>query len=795
MKEIRSIFIAIFIQILLIGCQNEPIKIINETTIGVKSVEVTNVTYGSASFSGVLKLPEVLGGDFEYGVECALNAIFTEGVQRIKAISFNEDLVFEVDYSKLTANTQYYYRSYLINNKVVYVGETMCFTTQGLVETGELDSLNNVRSYLLVDRDILKCDSILYGVCYNRKETAINEELIIEKASLSQTTQLDSLNSFVVELKTVLFCGFSYRAFVYIDGVVHYGPKRHSDGNEMITGDYLYNRASFGPLFNTDEIIEMGVCYSNHDNPTIKDKISLTGYLLNLPYGNTYYRSYAKVQGSSEPKYGPVKCVDKSVVVADMVDLGLSVKWATFNLGATVPEEYGDYYAWGETEMKGSYSWSNYKYYLRGTDAYNNVYSKYVVDSRNGTVDNKTELDEDDDVAHLLWGSNWRIPTRAEMNELEWYCSFTYTVLNGIKGYLITSRKEGYEGRSIFIPGSSDMNIDANPNYYYGFNNTNLCYCSSSISRSRPGYIYTFYHNNNDVLLRSEGHLIRPVCPSDLWLNSVSINDSINTVDLVPGLSTTLSPIVKQNDVELSYQLIWSTKDPTIATVDDYGTVTGLSNGTTTITASIQSIVKEYTVHVLNESEVDHEYVDLGLSVKWATVNVGAIQPLQEGGFYAWGDIYSQEDYSWKNYKWYDNTNGKLMKYNFDYSKGLVDNKNTLDLSDDAAHAKWGGNWRTPTMEEFGELIDGCTIEAVSGGYKFTSKREGFTEKYIIIPMVDRYKNGVSTNWSNTAYYWSSSLDGTDPMNAYCFSLRAGSSYNGYTVVRTYGFQVRPVCP
>ncbi|MBR3609326.1 MAG: hypothetical protein IKL50_05525, partial [Bacteroidales bacterium] len=86
------------------------------------------------------------------------------------------------------------------------------------------------------------------------------------------------------------------------------------------------------------------------------------------------------------------------------VDLGLSVKWATCNVGATTPEEYGYYFAWGETTPKTTYYWSAYKY-CNGTD---DSMTKYCTNSKYGIVDNKTTLELTDDAAHVNWGGSWR---------------------------------------------------------------------------------------------------------------------------------------------------------------------------------------------------------------------------------------------------------------------------------------------------------------------------------------------------------------------------------------------------
>ena len=99
--------------------------------------------------------------------------------------------------------------------------------------------------------------------------------------------------------------------------------------------------------------------------------------------------------------------------VGKAIDLGLSVKWASCNVGATAPEGYGDYYAWGETDTKSDYSWSTY-IWCNGSGR---TLTKYCTDSSYGNVDNKITLDSDDDVAHVEWGGSWRMPTLDEIKE------------------------------------------------------------------------------------------------------------------------------------------------------------------------------------------------------------------------------------------------------------------------------------------------------------------------------------------------------------------------------------------
>jgi len=137
----------------------------------------------------------------------------------------------------------------------------------------------------------------------------------------------------------------------------------------------------------------------------------------------------------------------------EAVDLGLSVKWASCNVGATVPEEYGGYYAWGETEEKTDCSWTTYKW-CNGSEY---SMTKYCTDSHWGTVDNKITLDPEDDVAHVKWGGGWRMPTLSEIQELCNDCSWEWTSVNGVNGYKVI----GTNGNSIFLPAAGNGGADA----------------------------------------------------------------------------------------------------------------------------------------------------------------------------------------------------------------------------------------------------------------------------------------------------------------------------------------------
>ena len=204
----------------------------------------------------------------------------------------------------------------------------------------------------------------------------------------------------------------------------------------------------------------------------------------------------------------------------EAVDLGLSVKWASFNLGASSPEQYGDYYAWGELEpyysslepliwkegKEAGYTWSSYQWCMGN----NNSLTKYCSKSMygyNGYTDERTELEPEDDVAHIKLGKSWRIPSEADWTDLLEKCTWTWTTLNGVEGVLITSKENG---NSIFLPPAGTYNgttLEFGGNYCF--------YGASTLTLTTPYYSFGVYFDSEyddfGVNKRTGGFPIRPV--------------------------------------------------------------------------------------------------------------------------------------------------------------------------------------------------------------------------------------------------------------------------------------------
>ncbi len=478
---------------------------------------------------------------------------------------------------------------------------------------------------------------------------------------------------------------------------------------------------------------------------------------------------------------------DEPTTDAVAVDLGLpsGTKWADRNVGASSPEDYGGYYAWGETEEKAVYDWSTYKW----CNGSYNTQTKYCTDSSYGTVDNKTVLDPEDDVAHVKWGGAWKMPTLDQVEELLDNCSSEWTTVNGVKGRKFTSK---INGNSIFLPAAgyrSDSGLyRAGSGYFW----------SSTLFEGGPNYAYDLDFDSGraycDINGRSDGFSVRPVISGTISSNltlstttvSLKVGDSSSTVEITAGSG--------------NYTIV--SDMPSVATANLSGTtitITPKSAGTATITVtdtqSGQTAMIAATVIADDNPTTDAVAVDLGLpsGTKWADRNVGASSPEDYGGYYAWGETEEKAVYDWSTYKWCNGDWVTHTKYCTKSSYGTVDNKTVLDPEDDVAHVKWGGAWKMPTLDQVKELLDNCTSEWTTQngveGRKFTSKINGNS---IFLPAAGWRDGSDLYDAGSGGIYWSSSLHESYPGDA--FFLYSHSDLAGWdNCTRPYGYTVRPV--
>ena len=294
---------------------------------------------------------------------------------------------------------------------------------------------------------------------------------------------------------------------------------------------------------------------------------------------------------------------ERATFESSYVDLGLSVMWATCNLGATSPEEYGDYYAWGETEpyyedgyaqssnpvwkagKESGYTWDSYQW---SNGSYNNL-TKYNNSSNRGQIDNNFYLDMDDDAANQRYGSYWRIPTDEEWTELYSNCIKTWSSLNGVEGYRFESR---INGNSIFLPAgglrssTSLSNVGTGGNYW----------SSSMFTIPSYAYFYSFsltsyqYYDYTD---RNRGLNIRPVYGEIIPVSSITLNQT--NITITTGEYTYIS-ITMLPDNATYKSVVWTSSNPDVVVAFSSRTgkakISGRSPGTAVLTAYSEDMAR-----------------------------------------------------------------------------------------------------------------------------------------------------------------------------------------------------------
>lgn len=287
------------------------------------------------------------------------------------------------------------------------------------------------------------------------------------------------------------------------------------------------------------------------------------------------------------------------VPVTDMVDLGLSVKWATCNIGATKPEEYGGYYQWAGTQDVTSTNiylyWNNFPYHDPDSEPQRG-YTKYIPSdiywywSGIGSPDDKTILDLNDDVAHVTLGGSWRMPTKDEFEELKNNCTSTWTKDyngTGVAGLIVTSNVSGYTDKYIFLPAAGWRTDDYLTATDFGY------YWTSSLDIDGPqsafGAVFNIAGWNKDknwnVSNRYKGHSVRPVYADGGKIRVSGVSLDPTNLELNIGETSTLSATVTPS-YAADKGISWTSSDTDVATVDQDGKVTAVKAGSATITAT-----------------------------------------------------------------------------------------------------------------------------------------------------------------------------------------------------------------
>ncbi len=401
--------------------------------------------------------------------------------------------------TSLDDNTTYFYRAYASNTIDTAYGETKTFTTAEIFAPSitTLPATDNTRTSLTLNASIASDGGAAItarGFYWGTAENDLPNYLASEQTTADFSATISDLASNTI----YYFCA----AATNIRGTTR-GEVLSSRTNPLTAPTVVTNTATNittetamlngaitddGGTTVTARGFYWGISEDNLVNNAVYDgtannfSVNLTGLASNTTY---YYCAYAT--NSTSTAIGEVRSFGTPGTLNgyDWVDLGLpsGTKWATCNVGASTPEGYGDYYAWGETSPKSSYSSSNYS------------------NSSQPTI-----LPSNKDAATANWGSGWRMPTQTEMDELLNNSTHVWTTQNGVNGCLFT----GPNGNSIFLPAAGYRSGSL---YYDGSRGE---YWSSSLSSYRTDYAWRLYFasgycNVNDYP-RYYGRSVRAVC-------------------------------------------------------------------------------------------------------------------------------------------------------------------------------------------------------------------------------------------------------------------------------------------
>ena len=478
------------------GNQNNP----DELTITGEALDVTDC---SATLTGYANLPFELG-DAEVGIMYDKVKSF-EAAKKVVATGLDGNNKFTVTATYLEPSTTYFFKSYVQNGRAVKYGAVKSFTTSFFpvesVSLGKTEyTFHTIGHSLTLVATVLPADATDKSVSWTSDKEAVatvdaNGRFTgrvtakgYGKATITVTTKDQgktasctiTVAQWVTSIsldKTSLLLAIGAEATLSVASIL---PDNANDK----TYSWSSSDSAIASVDNSGKVTAKAkgnatIKATANDGSGVFASCSVEVYRIDVP-----------------------QAVDMGTVVN-----GKNIKWASFNIGASSPEEYGLHYAWGETEPKDNYSWSTYKWC---NGSYSTL-TKYNTSSSYGTVvDNKTVLDPADDVASVKLGGKWRMPTYAEWTELQTKCTWTWTTNyngTGVKGRIVTATN----GNSIFLPAAgrrygTDLGSAGSDGDYW----------SSSLYTGDPRsawYVYFYSGNVNRFYYeyRCYGRSVRPV--------------------------------------------------------------------------------------------------------------------------------------------------------------------------------------------------------------------------------------------------------------------------------------------
>ena len=505
------------------------------TTLPVSSMiqtgEATDIHPKTAILSASLDLTDCNYSVVEYGFEMKQNDSEYEMYKANNLLGENYSRLFDA----LKSHVEYIYRAYVSLDGRTYYGEECSFTTTSVTAsiTAEATDIKcktaTITGKLTIESvGSFSMSAILY---YSTMETSVAG---LKSNGIPKTLTLDSDGAYSVDLTSLIAnTKYYYAVLSSVDDIPQQSEVKDFTTNAIVAS---ITAETFGTSCNTATIIgkllvasegtfhKLATLYYSTTATTVEQlKTIATKERLYLQSDGSFSASLISLASDTKYYYVVLSSVDDAkqqtevktfttsepVFCGNAVDLGLSVKWADCNIGASCPEDYGEYYAWGETEPKSSYRWETYKWCECSEN--NMMLTKYCVNSEIGVADNRRILELTDDVAHVRLGGNWRMPTYDDWDNLLNGCSWTWTRNfhgTGISGYIITSRRSGYTDKSIFLPAAGYLSgeVQCGPGGYYW-----AASLDSNNSDKAHFFLFDSSFRDRGTYLRDYGMSVRPV--------------------------------------------------------------------------------------------------------------------------------------------------------------------------------------------------------------------------------------------------------------------------------------------
>ena len=467
-----------------------------EQEVSVATGEVVYMTDNRATISGT-----VYGTDKDvvcgiiYGTSDDLSA--TSGTM----VATTAKGGYMVELTGLEPNTTYYFRAFVVIGEGEYrYASTSKFETRKGIITGDVSNITDSGATIsgMVDTGHETECGIIYGT---------TPDLSATNGTMVTTTAQGEFSIDITELEantTYYYCAF----IVTDEGEYRYASTSKFETRKgVVTGDVSNitdSGATISGMVDTGHETECGIIYGTTPDLSVTNGTMVTTTaegefsvdIMGIEANTIYYYCAFIVTDKGEYRYGEVRSfVIKKEIPEGAVDLGLSVYWASCNVGAESPEEYGDYFAWGETTTKSDYS-----------SSISVTYGLSIEELKSrGIIDSDGNLTAEYDAATANWGGNWRMPTLAEMEELIDNCTWEWTTQNGVYGRKVT----GPNGNSIFLPAAgyrygTSLYDAGSRGYYWSASPSSYSYYACFLYFLS----YDFYWYNGD---RYFGHSVRPV--------------------------------------------------------------------------------------------------------------------------------------------------------------------------------------------------------------------------------------------------------------------------------------------